>query len=96
MGAEDRSSEGLLLQQLNLWLSSTLFYAAINKIQELALTDLLSSMINEATKLKSTLCQCYFNIINKISGLEIPNEKEDLLSMAIIEANKSSNRVVVW
>ena len=29
--AEDGSSEGLLLQQLNLWLSSTLSYPVINK-----------------------------------------------------------------
>ena len=83
LGAEDRSSEGLLLQRLDLWLSSALTYPVINKTQELALTDLLSSIISEATKLRSTLCQCYFDIINKISGLEIPNEKEDLLSPAI-------------
>ena len=49
MGAEDPSTEGLLLQRLDLWLSSTLPYPAINKIQELALTNLLSLLINEAT-----------------------------------------------
>ena len=59
LGAEDGSSEELLHQQLNLWLSSTISYPVINKIQELSLIDILSTMINEATKLKSTLCQFF-------------------------------------
>ena len=40
------------------------------------------------------MCQCYFDIIYKISGLEIPNEKEDLLSLANNEANKSTKSVI--
>ena len=40
------------------------------------------------------LCQCYFDIINKISGLEIPSEKDELLSLAMNEANKSSNSII--
>ena len=50
--------------------------------------------VNEATKLKSSLSQCYFDIINKISCLEIPSDKENLLSMAIIEANKCSDTIL--
>ena len=52
MGAEDRRTEGLLLQRLDLWLNSTPSYPTINKIQELALIDLLTTIINEANKLK--------------------------------------------
>ena len=35
-----------------------------------------------------------FDIINKISALEIPNEKDELLSLAINKANKSSNSII--
>ena len=94
LGAEDGRSEGLFLQWLDLWLSSTISYPVIIKIQELSLIVLLTFMFNEAIKLKCTLCQCYFDTINKISSLEIPTDKEDLLSMTIIEANKSSNTIM--
>ena len=91
LGSEDGSSQGLLLGRLDLWLNSTPVYPAINKTQELTLMELLTTMIAEATELKSMLCQSYFDIINKISALEVPNDKEELLSLAISEANKSSN-----
>ena len=93
MGAEDGSTEGLLLQRLDMWLNTTPSYPTINKIQELSLIDLLTTIINEANKLKSSLCQCYFDIISKISCLDIPADKENLLSMSIIEANKCTNSI---
>merc|ERR1711954_607999 len=93
MGAEDRISEGLLLQQLDLWLNSAPSYPTINKIQELSLIDLLTTIINEANKLKSSLCQSYFDIISKMSCLDIPADKENLLSMSITDANKCSNTI---
>ena len=52
MGSEDGSTEGLLLQRLDLWLNSTPSYPHINKIQELSLIDLLTNIFNEANKLK--------------------------------------------
>merc|ERR1711954_227701 len=93
MGAEDRISEGLLLQQLDLWLNSTPSCPNINKIQELSLIDLLTNNINEANKLKASLCQCFFDIISKISLLDVPADKENLLSISIIEANKCANSI---
>ena len=59
LGSEDGSSQGLLLGRLDLWINSTPVYPAINKTQELALRELLNTMIAEATKLKSMLCQSY-------------------------------------
>ena len=94
LGSEDGSSQGLLLQRLNLWQNSTLVYPAIDKTQELASTKLLTTIIGEATKLKSMLCQCYFDIINKISTLEVPSDKDEVLTLAINEANKSSNSII--
>ena len=93
MGSEDGSSEGMLLQRVNLWLSSTPSYPHINKIQELSLIDLLTNIFNEANKLKASLCQCFFDIISKISLLDVPADKENLLSMSIIEANKCANSI---
>ena len=91
VGLEDGSSQGLLLDRLDLWINSTPIYPAINKTQDLALTELLNNKIAEATKYKSMLCQSYFDIINKISTLEVPSDKNEVLSLAINEANKSSN-----
>ena len=58
------------------------------------MSDLLKTLISEETKLKAMVCQCYFDIISKISGLDIPNDKEDLLSLTINECNKSSNSII--
>ena len=93
MGSEDGSTEGLLLQCLDLWLNSTPSYPHINKVQELSLIDVLTNIFNEANKLKSSLCQCFFDIISKISLLDVPADKENLLSMSIIEANKCANSI---
>ena len=82
-GTEDGSSQSLLLGRIDLWINSTPVYPVINKSQQLALKELLNKIIAEATQLKSMLCQSYFDIINKISTLEVPNDKEELLSLAI-------------
>ena len=40
------------------------------------------------------LCQSYFDIINEISTLEVPSDNNEVLSLAINEANKSSNSII--
>ena len=51
-------------------------------------------MIAEATKSRSVLCKSYFDIISKLSTLEVLDDKEEALSLAKSEANKSSNSIL--
>ena len=64
---EDVSIQSRLLQKLDLWQSSTPIYPAICKTQELALSNILTTLIGEAAKVKSMPFEC--------SGLEIPSKK---------------------
>ena len=67
VGSEDGSSQGLLLDRLELWINSIPVYPAINNMQDLVLMELFNNMIAEATKSRSVLCNSYFYVISNSS-----------------------------
>ena len=73
---------------------STTSYPVINRSQTLAIKELVSKIIMEAMSLKTNLCQAYFDLIKKISTIDVPADKEVLITIAISEANKSSNSIL--
>ena len=79
---------------MELWIGSIPKYPIISKTSELVLLELLSTTIAEATKTRSELCKAYFTIISKLSFLEVPEDHEQALFLAIVEANKNSDRIL--
>ena len=69
LGAEDLSSEGLLLSRVDLWIKSVTNYPVLNKSQSQVIKELLSKIVVEAMSLKNSLCQAYFDLTQKISTL---------------------------
>ena len=94
LGAEDMSTEGLLLRRVELWIQSVANYPILNKSQTQVIKDLLSSIVAEAMSLKKSLCQAYFDFPLKISTIDTPADKEVLISVALSESNKGGNSVL--
>ena len=94
LGAEDLSTEGLLLSRVDLWKKSVANYPVLNRSQAQVIRDLLSKLVIEAMSLKNGLCQAYFDLTQKVSTIDAPADKEMLISVAISESNKGANAVL--
>ena len=58
-GAEDLSTEGLLLGRIDLWIRSVPNYPALNKSQSQVIKELFPKLVGEAMSLKTSLYQAY-------------------------------------
>ena len=94
MGAEDLSTEGLLLGRIDLWIRSVPNYPALNKSQSQVIKELLPKLVSEALSLKTSLYQAYIDLTQKIATTDIPADKEDLISVVIAESNKGATTVL--
>ena len=94
MGAEDSSTEGLLLSRIDLWIQSVPNYPVLNKSQSQVIKELLPKVVGEAMSLKTSLYQAYVNLTQKIATIDIPADKEALISVAIAESNKGATSVL--
>ena len=94
LGAEDLSSEGLLLSRVDLWIKSFKNYPVLNRSQSQVIKELLSKIVVEVMPLKNGLCQAYFDLTQKVSTIDAPADKEMLISVAISESNKGPNAVL--
>ena len=94
LGAEDLSTEGLLLSRVDLWIQSVPNYPVLNKSQSQVIKELLSKVVGEAMSLKTSLYQAYINLTQKIATIDTPADKEVLISLAIAESNKGANSVL--
>ena len=62
LGAEDLSTEGLLLGRIDLWIQSVPNYPALNKSQSQVIKELLPKLVGEAMSLKTGLYQAYADL----------------------------------
>ena len=62
LGAEDLSTEGLLLGRIDLWIRSVPNYPALNKSQSQVIKKLLPKLVGEAMSLKTSLYQAYIDL----------------------------------
>ena len=65
LGAEDMSTEGLLLSRVELWIQSVLNYQILNKTQTQVIKDLLSSIVAEAMSLKKVYAKHILTSLRK-------------------------------
>ena len=65
LGAEDFSTEGLLLSKIDLWIQSVGNYPALNKSQSQVIKELLPKVVSEAMALKTSLYKAYINLTQK-------------------------------
>ena len=94
MGSEDVSSPGLLMDRLELWIGSSPEYPIISKTSELELIELTSQIIAEAVKARTDLCKAFSDYNTELSTLIVPEDHEQALLQATVEANKSSNKIM--
>ena len=94
MGAEDLSTEGLLLGRIELWIRCVPNYPALNKSQSQVIKELLPKLVGEAMSLKTSLYQAYINLTQKIATTDIPADKEALISVVIAESNEGATMVL--
>ena len=65
LGAEDMSTEGLLLSRVELWIQSVANYPILNKSQTQVIKDLLSSIVAEAMSLKKVYAKHILTSLRK-------------------------------
>ena len=94
LGAEDLSTEGLLLSRIDLWIQSVGYYPVLNKSQTQVFKELLPMVVSEAMALKTSLYQAYVDLTQKIAAIDIPTDKEALISVAVAESNKGATAVL--
>ena len=94
MGAENLSTEGLLLGRIDLWIQSVPNYPVLNKSQSQVIKELLPKLVGEAMSLKTSLYQAYVDLTQKIATTDIPADKEALISVVIAESNKGATTVL--
>ena len=90
LGAEDLSTEGLLLGRIDLWIQSVPNYPVLNKSQSQVIKELLPKLVGEAMSLKTSLYQAYVNLTQKLATTDIPANKEAVISVVIAEPNKGT------
>ena len=90
MGAEDLSTEGLLLVRIDLWIQSVPNYPVLNKSQSQVIKELLPKLVGEAMSLKTSLYQAYVNLTQKLATTDIPANKEAAILVVIAESNKGA------
>ena len=94
MGAEDLSTDGLLMGRINLWMQGTPNYPTLTSSQIQTIKELLPKLVNEALALKTSLYQAYSDLTQRIATTDIPNDKEELISIVITESNKGATTVL--
>ena len=92
--AEDLSTEGLLLSRVDLWIQSVPNYPVLNKSQSQVIKELLPKVVGEAMSLKTSLYQACVDLTQKIATIDIPTDKEALISVASAESNKGATAVL--
>ena len=94
LGSEDGSSPGLLIDRLELWIGSCPEYPVISKTNEMALVELVSQMCREAVKARADLCKALTEVIAELTSLDVPADQDQALLQAVVEFNKTSNRIM--
>ena len=94
MGAEDLSTDGLLMGRINLWMQGTPNYPTLTSSQIQTIKELLPKLVNEALALKTSLYQAYSDLTQRIATTDIQNDKEELISIVITESNKGATTVL--